>query len=74
MEWRIRDFPIGLFRVPIGETIVMTRNENNVFHTGIFGDADPLICIEFTRVKGWHQTAVIVFRNAFIIHDPFAIA
>ena len=72
--WCFRDFPVGLFGIPVAESIMMTGDQCDVLHAGIFCRAYPLLCIEVNRVKNIDQPCIFGHADISVVHHPFSIS
>ena len=68
---RVGRFVVGVLAVEQAEPLVVLRRQDGVFHTGRFRLTRPFFRIEQIGVEVFEIQVVAVFRDAFVVLDPF---
>ena len=69
---RVHDVVARDLRVEDREAVVVLGRDDDVLHTGVLGDADPLLGIEAGRVEAMRVLLVLRDRDVRPRHDPLA--
>src|SRR2546422_668318 len=51
---------------------MMFGGDDDVFHPGLFGHANPLVGVELHRIELWEKLGVSREGNLQIVHEPLA--